>query len=82
MPSSVPATPVSNALQNFLSRANAAIAVNDMEAAVSALSEARLLTPDHPGVLRAYIQAHANLAAKKLKTGDAVGALRAVDSRI
>ena len=63
-------------LQNFLARANAAIASNDMEAAVSALSEARLLTPDHPGVLRAYIQAHANLAAKKLKAGDAAGALR------
>ena len=64
-------------LQNFLARANAASAGNDMEAAVSALSEARLLTPDHPGVLRAYIQAHANLAAKKLNAGDAAGALRA-----
>ncbi len=70
-------TIVPNALQNFLNRANAAIAVNDMEAAVSALSEARLLTPDHPGVRRAYIQAHANLAAQRLKAGDAAGALRA-----
>ena len=68
---------VSAELQNFLSRANIAIAENDMEAAVSALSEARLLTPDHPGVLRAYIQAHANLAAKKLKAGDPAAALRA-----
>ncbi len=48
-----------------------------MEAAVSALSEARLITPEHPGVLRAYIQAHANLAAQKLKAGDAAAALRA-----
>lgn len=68
--------PALHNLQNLLARANAAIAQNDMEAAVSALSEARLLTPEHPGVLRAYIQAHANLAAKKLKAGDAAGALR------
>ena len=68
---------VSTELQNLLSRANSAIAENDMEAAVSALSEARLLTPDHPGVLRAYIQAQANLAAKKLKAGDPAAALRA-----
>ena len=69
--------PALNNLQNLLARANTAIAQNDMEAAVSALSEARLLTPEHPGVLRAYIQAHANLAAKRLKAGDAAGALRA-----
>ena len=68
---------VSHDLQNLLVRANAAIAANDMEAAVSALSEARLLAPEHPGVLRAYIQAQANLAAKRLKAGDAAGALRA-----
>jgi len=70
-------TQVSQSLENLLARANAAIAENDMEAAVSALSEARLLTPDHPGVSRAYIQANANLAAKRLKAGDAAGALRA-----
>ena len=79
MPTLIPTlapNPALHNLQNLLARANAAIAQNDMEAAVSALSEARLLTPEHPGVLRAYIQAHANLAAKKLKAGDAAGALR------
>ena len=70
-------TQVSQRLENLLTRANAAIAENDMEAAVSALSEARLLSPDHKGVSRAYIQANANLAAKRLKAGDAAGALRA-----
>ena len=68
---------VSQRLENLLTRANAAIAENDMEAAVGALSEARLLSPDHKGVSRAYIQANANLAAKRLKAGDAAGALRA-----
>ncbi len=67
------------ALQSVLARANAAIAANNMQAAVSALSEARLLAPEHAGVLRAYIQAHANLSAQKLKAGDAKGALSAAE---
>lgn len=75
-------TQVTLSLEKLLTRANAAIAENDMEAAVSALSEARLLTPEHQGVSRAYIQANANLAAKRLKAGDAAGALRAALSAL
>lgn len=69
-------------LQNALERANLAISAHDMEAAASALSEARLLAPDHAGARRAYIQVHANLAAQRLKRGDAAGAKQAAETAL
>jgi predicted O-linked N-acetylglucosamine transferase (SPINDLY family) len=70
------------ALATVLERANAAIAANDMEEAASALSEARLLAPDHAGVRKAYVQASANLSARRLKSGDAIGACKAAESAL
>jgi predicted O-linked N-acetylglucosamine transferase (SPINDLY family) len=69
-------------LEHALERANTAIAANDMMAAASALSEARLLAPEHPGVRRAYVQVHANLSAQKLKAGDALAARHAAETAL
>jgi predicted O-linked N-acetylglucosamine transferase (SPINDLY family) len=70
------------ALTATLERANAAIALDDMEAAAAALSEARVLAPDHAGTRKAYVQAQANLSSRRLKAGDPDGARKAAESAL